>query len=311
MLKHQVEWQASGADIWTKRQVIDANKHKYSISAMCRVLGISRQTYYYKAKETKSEAELEEAVQREFNQSRKAYGTRKIKKALENQDIIMSRRKIGKIMKKLNLQSSYTLAHYKQHQASCNEALTGNVLDRNFLWQEPLQAIVTDLTYVKVGGKWHYICLIIDLFNREIIGYSCGEQKNADLVKRAFHQIAYPLVDVEIFHTDRGKEFDNQTIDKILKAFDSTRSLSKKGCPYDNAVAESTYKSLKVELLYLNCFESLKQLELELFDYVNWWNHFRLHGTLGYETPVHYRYLRLAKRILDDERGCDSDGEAA
>ncbi|WP_143358011.1 transposase, partial [Escherichia coli] len=81
----------------------------------------------------------------------------------------------------------------------------------------------------------------------EILGYSCGEHKDAVLVKKAFSRIKQPLTEVEIFHTDRGKEFDNQAIDELLTTFDINRSLSHKGCPFDNAVAESTYKSLKVE----------------------------------------------------------------
>ncbi|HAP3961987.1 MULTISPECIES: IS3 family transposase, partial [Enterococcus] len=112
------------------------------------------------------------------------------------------------------------------------------------------------------------------------------------------------------FHTDRGKEFDNQAIDELLTTFDINRSLSHKGCPFDNAVAESTYKSLKVEFVYQYTFETLQQLDLELFDYVNWWNHLRLHGTLGYETPVGYRNQRLAQRILDNELGCANASEA-
>ncbi|MDH6363511.1 transposase InsO family protein [Enterococcus sp. PF1-24] len=82
--------------------------------------------------------------------------------------------------------------------------------------------------------------MILDLFNREIIGYSCGEKKDAAWVKETFSRIPYPLTDVKLFHTDRGKEFDNQAIDEILNGFTITRSLSKKGCPYDNTVAEST-----------------------------------------------------------------------
>ncbi len=88
------------------------------------------------------------------------------------------------------------------------------------------------------------------------------------------------------------------------------RSLSHKGCPFDNAVAESTYKSLKVEFVYQYTFETLQELDLELFDYVNWWNHLRLHGTLGYETPVGYRNQKLAQRILDNELGCANASEA-
>ncbi|MGN3381403.1 IS3-like element ISEfa8 family transposase, partial [Enterococcus faecium] len=196
-------------------------------------------------------------------------------------------------------------------RTACNEAKTANVLDRTFTQEQPLEAIVTDLTYVRVRKKWHYICLILDLFNREIIGYSCGEKKDASLVKEAFGRIPYSLTDVKLFHTDRGKEFDNQTIHEILNGFGITRSLSRKGCPYDNAVVESTYKSVKVEFVHQYQFETLAQLRLELFDYVHWWNYLRLHGTLAYETPIQIRQQRLAKRILDNERGSDTSGEAA
>lgn len=278
---------------------------------MCQCLGISRQTYYYQPKKKQSEAEIEEAVTETFYQKRKVYGTRKIKKSLENQGIRVSRRKISRIMKNRGLKSTYTMAYYKHHETSCNEAPVKNLLNREFSHKNPLEAIVTDLTYVRVGKKWHYICLILDLFNREIIGYSCGEHKSAALVKKAFSRISYPLTEVELFHTDRGKEFDNQTIEMILQAFGITRSLSKKGCPYDNAVAESMYKSVKIEFVYSKKIETLKELELELFDYVHWWNHLRLYGTLGYETPIHIRYQRLAQQTLDNEHGHDSESEAA
>ncbi|HDU0640036.1 TPA: IS3 family transposase, partial [Enterococcus faecium] len=294
-----------------KRQVIDANKHKYSISAMCKILNISRQTYYYQAKPIENESDLEEIVQEEFIRNRKAYGTRKLKKCLAKRGLQLSRRRIGRIMKRRGLTSTYTIAHFKGQRTACNEAKTTNVLDRTFTQEQPLEAIVTDLTYVRVRKKWHYICLILDLFNREIIGYSCGEKKDASLVKEAFGRIPYSLTDVKLFHTDRGKEFDSQTIHEILNGFGITRSLSRKGCPYDNAVAESTHKSVKVEFVHQYQFETLAQLRLELFDYVHWWNYLCLHGTLAYETPIQIRQQRLAKRILDNERGSDTSGEAA
>ena len=88
--------------------------------------------------------------------------------------------------------------------------------------------------YVKVANTWHYVCLFIDLF-REIVGYSAG--KNANLVVKAISKINHNLKQITLFHTDRGKEFDNKLIDEVLKTFEIERSLSTKGCPYNNAVA--------------------------------------------------------------------------
>ena len=152
---------------------------------------------------------------------------------------------------------------------------------------------MSDLTYVNVKGKWNYICLIIDLYNREIIGYSAGEHKTADLVYKAFGKIKGNLNNINIFHTDRGNEFKNKIIDNILKTFNIERSLSKKGCPYDNAVAEATYKIIKTEFAFNRIFESFEELEMELFYYVNWYNNIRIHSSLNYLTPIEYKKMSL------------------
>ena len=144
------------------------------------------------------------------------------------------------------------------------------------------------LTY---NRKWNYIWLIIDLFNREIIRYAAGENKNAELVYKAFETIKTNLNNINIFHTDRGNEFKNKIIDEVLTTFNIDRSLSKKGCPYDNAVAEATYKIIKTEFAFNRIFESFEELETELFDYVNWYNNFRIHSSLDYLTPVEYRVV--------------------
>lgn len=140
-----------------------------------------------------------------------------------------------------------------------------------------MEVLVSDLTCVKVSGKWHYICVFIDLFNREIVGHSAGSNKDRHLVSSALSTIKHDLRQVQMFHTDRGKEFDNHLIDDVLDTFGIQRSLRMKGCPYDNAVAETTFKSLKTEFIRQYHFISIQQLKIELFDYVNWYNNIRPH----------------------------------
>ena len=135
--------------------------------------------------------------------------------------------------------------------------------------QPEYNVVVSDLTYVRVGLSWHYICILVDLFNREIIGYSAGKNKDAGLVMKAFRSVNVNLSKINIFHTDRGNEFKNSLIDTILSAFDIQRSLSMKGCPYDNALAEATFKVLKTEFVKNERFESLEELQYELADYVS------------------------------------------
>lgn len=156
---------------------------------MCRWLNIPRSSYYYKAVEPVSETELEEMVKRIFLESKSRYGASKIKKCLEAEGIVLSRRLIRRIIKRLNLASVYQKVVFKLHSKGKNEAPIPNLLDRQFHQRKPLEALVTDLTYVHVGNRWTYVCLIIDLFNREIIGLSVGWNKIADLVKEAIQSI--------------------------------------------------------------------------------------------------------------------------
>lgn len=259
---------------------------------MCDVLQIPRSTYYYEAKErdTKEEEELTKLIVEIFHKNRRVYGQRKIKKELLKKGWRVSRRRIGRIMKAEGLVSKYTIAQFKPQKSTVNESDVGNVLDREFTQDKPLKVVVSDLTYVRVQQKWHYICVLVDLHNREIIGHSAGPNKDAQLVQRAFATVPYNLTNLELFHTDRGSEFKNQLIDEALATFGIDRSLSNKGTPYDNAVAEATFKTIKTEFVNGNVFSSQAELDLELFDYVNWFNNIRIHESLNYLTPKEYKH---------------------
>ena len=277
--------------------MIKANAHKYSVSAMCKVLQVSRSTYYYEAKRKTDESELTAAIIDIFKASHNNYGTRKIKRELAKKAMIVSRRRIGRIMKQEGLVSTYTAAQFHPQKDTCNESKTANVVNREFDGQPYRNVVVSDLTYVRVGMNWNYICVLVDLFNREIIGYSAGPHKTAGLVKQAFMTVSESLENINIFHTDRGNEFKNRLIEETLEAFDITRSLSHKGCPYDNAVAEATFKIIKTEFVKNQTFMNLDALKLQLADYVNWFNNHRIHSSLGYLTPAQYRMNNLKKVV--------------
>lgn len=152
------------------------------------------------------------------------------------------------------------------------------------------------------GAAWTgTIYVVVDLFNREIIGYSAGCNKTANLVKQAYQSVKENLKDIQIFHTVRSNELKNHTIDETLKVFEIQRSLSHKGCPYDNAVAEATFKIIKPEFVRNQIFCSVYHLQMELADYVNWFNNHRIYSSLGYLTPVKYRILtpkKLSRKLL-------------
>jgi len=264
---------------------------------MCRVLQISRSTYYYEAKQKPDKSALVVEINRIFKASRNNYGTKKIKVGLKEAGFIVSRRKIGRIMKQEGLVSKYTVAQFKSHVDTCNESKMANIVNREFNNQPQYNVVISDLTYVRVGNSWNYICVLVDLFNREIIGYSAGKNKDAALVYKAFSRVNTNLNNIKIFHTDRGKEFKNSLLDDALETFHIKRSLSMKGCPYDNAVAEATFKIIKTEFVKYSTFETVEELQYKFADYVNWFNNHRIHSSLGYLTPAAYRINTLKKIV--------------
>jgi transposase InsO family protein len=274
-------------------KVIKENSNKYSIKDMCELLNISRSLVYYQRKQKEKDFTLDNLIIKIFYDSRKNYGSRKIKKELSKQDYKVSLRKIRQIMSKYGLVSQYSVKRYRKNHDLSNNSSIINIVARKFDKRKCLEVIISDLTYVRVGEKWGYICLVIDLFNREIVGHSAGAHKNALMVESALSTIKYNLHDVEIFHSDRGSEFDNELIDDVLLKYNIQRSLSRKGNPYDNAVAEATYRIIKTEFCSNKKFADISELSRELFDFVNWYNNYRIHGSLGYLTPMEYKSLHI------------------
>lgn len=262
---------------------------------MCNLLGVTRSLIYYTPTPHKIDVELENAVIEEFSNNRKVYGTIKLKRALKRraQPLHASRRRIGRIMKKYNLTSKYVQRRKrkKTEETSVNNENKPNLVERKWDERKPLEVIVSDLTYVKVNSQWHYICLLVDIASREIIGFAAGRNKDAKLVRKAIYRADVDLRGIDIFHTDRGGEFKNEIIDDIIQAFGMRRSLSAKGTPVDNAVMESLYNSVKAELVYGETFHTIEELELELFQFVHWYNNHRPHGGLSQLTPREYKAL--------------------
>lgn len=276
--------------------MIKKNAHLYPVSAQCKVLGVARATYYYmigREDEPAARDPLEDEIVSIFKENHGRYGARKIKAVLARRGEVASRRRIGNILKANGLCCIRRNRKAPKAKPKVNQSDMPNIISRVFSGYKPRTHICSGLTYVRVNGGWCYVCLLIDLYNREIVGHAAGERKDAHLVKSAFATLDFPISDIEVFHTDRGSEFDNAEIDEMLEVFGIKRSLSKRGCPYDNAVDESANRTLKEEFVYQEAFSSLYDLQLKLNDYVHWYNTIRLHSTLGYMSPVEFREAGL------------------
>ncbi|MBF0845142.1 IS3 family transposase [Streptococcus danieliae] len=137
----------------TKKKLIAKLSSKYPIKALCKAIGVSRSSFYYKPKPKHSSKDLEEKVKSSFESSRKTYGTRRIKSDLEDQGITVYRRKIGQIMQKYKLISKYTLTAFKPGKSASNKDGLLNIVNQEFSADRPMQKLTTDLTYIRASGK--------------------------------------------------------------------------------------------------------------------------------------------------------------
>ena len=270
--------------------MIRANAARYPISARCGIPDVPRSTYYWMTGHPGTEradpiAGDVRAVRRD---GRERYGARKIKAALERKGITASRRRIGSIMREQGMTGAYARGRSEPHGTRADEARLANLLDRGSDGYAPHTRPASDLTYVRVGGGWAYVCLPAGLANRGIAGHSAGRTRDANLVLGAFATLDFPLTDVQVFRTDRGGGFDDTRIDEPLDVFDIKRSLSRKGNPYDNAVVESTNRPLRKELVYRNHYATIEQPRRDPDDCVWWSDNQRLHSTLGYRSPKEF-----------------------
>lgn len=189
-------FKTSDADIRTKVTVIAANAGRYPVSAQCGILSVPRATYYWVLGHPEGERPrdpITDDVVRAHEEGFREYGAPKIKMMLEKRGIVASRRRISRIMMENGPVSAYSRKKHRPSGSKSNEAPLPNLLDRRFDGHAPRTHAVGDLTYVRTGRKWSYVCLLVNPpRNREIVGHSVGDRRDPGLVKAAFATVGFP-----------------------------------------------------------------------------------------------------------------------
>ncbi len=163
-----------------------------------------------------------------------------------------------------------------------------NHLQQRFSQDAPNLVWVSDITYLKAGAKWYYLCVIIDLFSRKVIAWQLSGKADANLVITTFRK-AYESRNAPcglMFHSDRGTQYTAFAFRQLLDSLNVVQSFSKKGYPFDNAVCECFFKYLKKEETNRRTYHTFDELRLSVFEYIEgYYNSRRPHGSLGYLTP--------------------------
>jgi transposase InsO family protein len=273
---------------------------EFSIYAMCRVLHVSRSGYYESLNRSPSRHSLEDdqlrpEVKAAFKVGRRNYGTRQIKKTLQKQQIHVSRRRIGRLMREEQLQVQTKRRFKVTTDSNHNNPIAPNLLQREFKVPNPNTAYVGDITYIPTREGWLYLAVVIDLFSRAVVGYSMGSRMTVNLVNNALLMAIWKRKPAKglIFHSDRGSQYASDSYRNILTTHGIRASMSRKGNCWDNAVAESFFHTLKIELVHHCDYENREEAKASIFEYIEvFYNRQRSHSFNGYEAPLVYEAMQ-------------------
>lgn len=260
---------------------------------MCKVLKVSRNGYYHWIKngmDAKEDAMLKQLIKSVFIASNKVYGTRRIKKALEKKyGWIVSRRRIGGVMQELGLVAK-AQKRFKPVTTDSDHDLKAapNLLGQSFYAYAPNQAYVGDITYIGTSQGWVYLSTVIDLYSRAMIGWAIDDSLHTPLVSKALQmaQTKRSTLQGAIFHSDRGIQYASKQFKAKLQAYGMKQSMSAKGNCYDNAVAESFFHTLKMEMVHHETFKTKKEAMEKIKLYIEFYNRNRMHSYNNYLTPM-------------------------
>jgi putative transposase len=275
---------------------------QFKVSAMCRALDVSRSGYYEWLKRPPSshaqkDQVLKERIALHFEANRQVYGTRRLKNCLADEGEQVSRRRIGRLMTEQGLKVRTRRKFKATTDSSHGQAVAPNVLERQFDVAQPDTAYAGDITYIWTAEGWLYLAVVIDLFSRAVVGWAMSRWLKAELVTSAL-QMAIDQRQPRpglLMHTDRGSQYVADQYLRLLHHHGIEPSMSRKGNCWDNAVAESFFRTLKTECVYLEAFESREKAQHVIFDYIEvFYNRQRRHSTNGYLPPMVYEQIQKA-----------------
>lgn len=270
----------------------------YPVEVMCKVLCVSSGSYYYWLdlgdkiidKRKLDNQKYTPIIQAIFEKSNRTYGSPRIKAALEKMGYFVSRRRVYRIMLANNWKSKLAKPfRYVSARASsiCN---IPNLLKQNFKVERLNEVWVSDITYIPTQQGWIYLTTVMDLYDRQIIGWCLSKERSTITTTLVAWEKAIKTRTINqalIFHSDRGIEYTcNAFKHKLENNPFVSQSMSRSGNCWDNAVAESFFKTLKSELTNDYDFKSFEEAESLISKFIDvWYNQERLHSTLGYQTP--------------------------
>lgn len=287
-------------------QTIRQSQAKISINFLCKYFGVSASGYYFWSKKEKGlrfvkKAELCREIRKFFKQSKGTYGSPRIYEELKEAGYLVSENTVAKYMQEMGLDARLkkkfrVLTTDSNHSDPIAPRLF-KLEEETCLPKKPGQLLAGDMTYLRLGNSFLYLAVVLDLYNREVLGWSMGRTLETSLVLTALDSAMRKVgPDAEvIFHSDRGSQYASKAYRNFLKNKNITPSMSRRGNCYDNAYVESWFSSLKKEWIYRSQYSTEAELRALVFEYIEiWYNKKRKHSSIGYVSPQKYKQRELS-----------------
>ena len=279
-----------------KYRVIYRHKNKYSISGMCRIFEVSRSGYYgfvSRMDKPAKDLELSELIRKCQVETKQTYGYRRVSIWLERKGVHHNPKTILRVMNKYNLLSVVRRRRYCNYSQALHRY--DNLLNRDFHADKPNQKWVTDISYIKTAQGFLYLSVIRDLYDRSIVAYKTSTVQNINLVLntiRAAKRKEKVTGELQL-HSDQGFQYTSPAYFNLTKRYHITPSMSRRGNPYDNALAENFFSILKTECIYRTKIRSFAEARQLIDDYIYFYNHQRIQSKTKL-TPLELRSQSVA-----------------
>lgn len=277
-----------------KYRFIEEHRALWRLRTMCRVLHASKSGYFAwrdgrESPRKAADQALTTQIEAIHEQQRRVYGSPRIHQALRQQGTRVSRKRVERLMRRAGIRVTPSRRFTTTTDSNHDQPIADNLLQQDFSATAPNQKWVTDITYIQTGEGWLYLAAIIDLFSRRVVGWAMSSTMETSLVLTALDMALgnrSPGKDL-VHHSDRGSQYASKAYRQALHDDGITASMSRRGNCYDNAVIESFWHSLKVELVYRRSFATRIEAEQAIFEYIEvFYNRARLHSSIGYVSPA-------------------------
>ena len=277
----------------------------FPITVLCAVMKVSRSGFYDYLNRHNNfttdprQVSLDTRIKKISKESRSSYGSRRIAKQLQSEGLQIGRFKVRSLMHKLGLKAKASRRYKLTTDSRHSFPIAPNVLDREFDVKEPNRVWTADITYVWTLEGWLYLAVVMDLYSRQIVGWSMSKRMKKQLTLDALAIACFRRKPPKglLHHSDRGSQYACHDYQNRLKKYGMKPSMGRKGDCWDNAPAERFFRSLKSERLSSCRFIARSAAKLEILDYITYYNFLRLHSTLGYKSPMEYEKEQLLLQV--------------